>query len=219
LNDPRSIHTYLQIGGPLPSADKPSKLSEPIGYTCRINDTLLSIAKRYYQDAAIWKLIAQKNQISTANGGATASLKRGKKIVLPDGNEVEEFRNQLLTMESLTAQPRTGLSAISSKVREAAVHQSSTKYETRLITQGDLGEGNTSLLLKLEVNTNEQWLPVVEYSVSELSSHLQIYEINGSKRFVPIKLRTREARELAENDLAINAQQYCANFFAGVLPF
>jgi hypothetical protein len=32
-------------------------------------------------------------------------------------------------------------------------------------------------------------------------------------------LRTREARELAENDLAINAQQYCANFFAGVLPF
>jgi LysM repeat protein len=219
LHDHRSMHAQLEIGGPLPSADKSSKLSEPICYTCRINDTLLAIAKRYYQDAAIWKLIAQKNQLSIANGSATARLKRGDKITLPDGNEVEEFKSTLLTMESLTAHPNSGLLAIAHKTRRTVAGPGETQHETRMITKGDLGEGDASLLLKLEVSTKGQWLPIVEYSVGKPSSYLQIYEISGGKRFVPIELRTREARELAENDLAINAQQYCANFFAGVLPF
>jgi hypothetical protein len=87
---------------------------------------------------------------------------------------------------------------------------------TRVITQNDLGDGNSNLKLRLEMKVDDRWLPVVEYEInppeSNEQSGLKIYDLYGVRQIVPIGLPTRAARELAENDITINSQRYCELF-------
>jgi hypothetical protein len=235
LADTTPLLVYVNTHGKLQASDKPSETDAPLTYTCRLGDTLLSIATRHpaLRDAALWKLLAKINNLSTetdANGLPAVKLKRGKVLRLPKPKEIENYRNFLLAQSLEETLPQLGRTVLANRtfsvdpVSKAgdstdASDPGKAMYESRVITQTDLGEGNTNLLLRLAVKTRERWMPVVEYVVTDHLSGLKFYDFQGERKNIRIDLPTRAARELAENDLAVNAQQYCAKFLAGALPF
>jgi len=114
----------------------------------------------------------------------------------------------------------TGIGKVSSSQPMHAMDMSPVRMNTplsRVITQNDLGDANDSLTLRLEVNHQNNWLPVIEYSVSVDASRVKFYSMNGAVRQVPIRLPTRAARELAENDMSANASVYCKKFLSGAM--
>lgn len=68
-------------------------------YVVRLGDTLKSIAMRHpaLGDVALWKLVAEVNDLSTATdskGSPSATLKRGSSLVIPTTQEIEEYREK-----------------------------------------------------------------------------------------------------------------------------
>jgi LysM domain len=94
-----------------------------------------------------------------------------------------------------------------------------SKYETRVITQANLGDTNDNLRLALEVNFGGNWLPMVQYRVRNSQSTVSVYTKTGKQHTLTIDLPNREARELAENDLTAHAESYCQLFMDNRLPF
>ncbi|HEY9793142.1 MAG TPA: hypothetical protein V6D22_22260, partial [Candidatus Obscuribacterales bacterium] len=92
-------------------------------------------------------------------------------------------------------------------------------YETRVVSQGDLGDTNDNLKLALELRIGDTWTPVVQYRVRECQSSVSAYTSSGRQRTLTIDLPNRAARELAENDLTANASSYCQRYLANQLPF
>jgi len=77
-----------------------------IKYTCRLGDTLRSVAMRHpaLKEVTLWKLLASVNGISSEtdqNGCPIAELKRGLVLELPSPEEVAEFREQQNASASL----------------------------------------------------------------------------------------------------------------------
>ncbi len=237
LGDATPLHVYVNTRRGSSSSDQPVKFDRAITYTCRLGDTLASIAQRHpaLQDASLWKLIAKVNMLSTAcdaNGQPRGKLKRGKVLHLPKPDQIDEYRKAQLAQSMDETLPQLKRSVLANRTFSAdpsgrgtpcvpnpssAINMAPVEkrvLESRIITQTDLGEGNSSLLLRLEVKTSEQWKPVVEYVVTEQASGLKFYDFQGQSKHIRINLPTRAARELAENDLAVNAEQYCAKFLA-----
>ena len=71
-----------------------------IKYTVRLGDTLKSVAMKHplVRDITLWKLIAEKNKLSTATdkkGTPKARLKRGTDIKIPNREEIQAYREKL----------------------------------------------------------------------------------------------------------------------------
>jgi len=68
-------------------------------YLVRLGDTLKSVAMRHpaLQDVALWKLLAEVNQLSAeadAKGTPVATLKRGSTLFIPAQQEIEAYRER-----------------------------------------------------------------------------------------------------------------------------
>jgi nucleoid-associated protein YgaU len=265
LGDPMPIFVYTQSAG-LDTSDSKAA-NEQLTYTCRLGDTLTSIAERHplLRNASLWVLLAKVNNLSTevdSKSTPIAKLKRGTTLTLPSAEEIaaQNTSNQeqpaQVTFDD-RQEPQLGVAPpIVRKKRDrvmvnpipANVRNSATSFAgnstlaahaqefgpidartskdstinkvpaynptARLITQHDLGEASGRLFLRLEVNHKDNWIPVAEYSVTDNFSGLKLYSINGEYREVPIKLPTRAARELAENDMCANALTYCRKFLS-----
>jgi nucleoid-associated protein YgaU len=267
IGDPTALFVYTQTNAAQLSGEQ-SIPNERLTYTCRLGDTLMSIAARHplLQNPALWVLIAKANDLSTEVDKQLkplAKIKRGETINLPTVSEIETFlashQDQRLFDEPANLQPpankraspavapsakfdpasasthrrrqpkstggksrtlTTGIGKVSSSQPMHAMDMSPVRMNTplsRVITQNDLGDANDSLTLRLEVNHQNNWLPVIEYSVSVDASRVKFYSMNGAVRQVPIRLPTRAARELAENDMSANASVYCKKFLSGAM--
>jgi nucleoid-associated protein YgaU len=262
IGDPTALFVYTQINSAV--TDKNSSVAEPLTYTCRLGDTLTSIAARHplLQNPVLWVLLAKVNKLPIEvdqHSKPVAKIKRGKTLILPTVCEIESFlsnyRDQhlldlpanqkasevIMTPPAVTPIPSRGRSRTTRSRRRtnAAPDEPNTSLGSntvkasavqpmhapgrqemplsRVITQNDLGDENESLFLRLEVNHQNNWLPVIEYSVNSKSSGLKLYSISGAIRELPIRLPTRAARELAENDMSANASTYCKKFLSGVV--
>src|SRR5262249_30724583 len=70
-----------------------------IVYSCRLGDTLRSIALRHpaLKDVSLWKLIAQINKLSTEvdeKGHPLVALTRNMKLKLPSAQEIHDFKTR-----------------------------------------------------------------------------------------------------------------------------
>ena len=79
-----------------------------IRYNCRLGDTLRSISMRHpaLKDVALWRLIAEINNISCdtdSKGVPSAELKRGVTLILPFPQEILEFRERLKGPKPVTS--------------------------------------------------------------------------------------------------------------------
>ena len=257
LNDPTPllIYTEARAGESIPST---AALSDRLTYTCRLGDTLLSIANRHplLRNNSLWQLIAQLNHLSTDmddDGKPIAKLRRGMTLNLPTVSEIEAFVSRVehvgngsedhvheLPPHSVTSlhpkhqisvahnrrRPRirssmsksaispNHLASLDSSAAAAATEQTAPITQSRIISQNDLGDGSSRLLLRLEVNWEGKWLPVIEYLVNEQASELNLYTATGEVRRNAINLPNRAARELAENDISANYHIYCEKFLS-----
>jgi hypothetical protein len=78
---------------------KPEQKDGRAKYVVRLGDTLKSIAMRHpvLGDVALWKLVAEVNGLPTttdSKGSPTAALKRGSSIVVPNVQEIEDYREK-----------------------------------------------------------------------------------------------------------------------------
>lgn len=71
----------------------------PIRYTCRLGDTLRTVAARHpaLRDISLWKLLAEVNGLSTeidGRGKPVAELNRGTILILPTPRQISRFRQR-----------------------------------------------------------------------------------------------------------------------------
>jgi hypothetical protein len=92
-------------------------------------------------------------------------------------------------------------------------------HETRVLTQANLGDRADNLEMVLQVNLNNEWCPIVQYTVHDGHSSIAIHTVSGRKRVVVIDLPSRAARELAENDLTAHSHAYYSLYLADRMPF
>lgn len=71
---------------------------------------------------------------------------------------------------------------------------------------------NSAIVSQLEVCRAGNWEPVVSYEIYDDVSLRHEHTLDGKKRTVRIDLPPAAARELANNDLHSNWQQYCGSF-------
>ncbi|MBX9688433.1 MAG: LysM peptidoglycan-binding domain-containing protein [Candidatus Obscuribacterales bacterium] len=72
----------------------PSKPDEQ-RYTVKLGQQLRSISQKLYGDPSYWRLIAQKNELSTdtdSRGEPLTHLRKGQQILLPSAEEIQEFK-------------------------------------------------------------------------------------------------------------------------------
>jgi LysM domain len=181
-----------------------------------------------------------------AAGQPTAQLKRGQKLVMPSRKDIRDYRRRnfrtetnatLATPQEFPAvhkSPKTdnegntvfrpseaahamnpfhGLSSPPQNANRAGVPS-----KARVITVPDLGDGLADLNLRLEIQHDGSWLPVMQYLVQKGQSQLHIYSLDGSSQTINIDLPSRSVRELAEADLAANYARYCLKFQKGERP-
>lgn len=89
-----------------------------IRYVCRLGDTLRSIAMRHpaLKDVALWRLVAEINNISTQTdrkGVPLAELKRAQTIVLPLPAEIAEFKEQQKSSAAASHQTKAPATEVS----------------------------------------------------------------------------------------------------------
>lgn len=63
-------------------------------YNVHLGESLRSIAQKLYNSPAYWRLVALKNNLSTATdrrGNPLTQLRRGQQLILPDDAELESF--------------------------------------------------------------------------------------------------------------------------------
>ncbi len=212
LKDKQALTLYARGTG---SMESPAFTA----YVCREDDTLQSVAESHVdiKDAHRWGEIALLNGLSVRvdkSGKPIAKLKAGQELKIPKSVEEEEYDDEPLMMP-----PMEGMSAS----QNFAIHDGETVEKTlatmekRIISQSNLGEQNDSLLMSLELKQGSNRINVAQWDINPTSSTLKLFNRSGGCKIIPIALPTRAARELAENDLKVNADRYCQMFLTGEL--
>jgi hypothetical protein len=208
--------------------------NQRVVYACRLGDTLISVAKRHpaVRDARLWKLVAELNDLSTKkdkNGAPLSRLQRGQHLLLPTAEQKSDYLHELAFgtksrdlssdfVRHIADEKVPELKAKTTLGDKAITAEPDTSFKSRLISQSDLGDTGDSLVLRLELRVEGKFVPVVEYSIGFGSATLCVHTKNGESKVTNIDLPTRSSRELAESDLAANANLYCQNFENNVLP-
>jgi hypothetical protein len=208
--------------------------NQQVVYACRLGDTLITVAKRHpaVRDARLWKLVAELNNLSTKkdkNGAPIARLHRGQHLLLPTAEQKSDYLHELaFGTKSKDLSSNFVRHIANDKVPEpktkttlgdkAITAEPDTSFKSRLISQSDLGDTGDRLVLRLELRVDGKFVPVVEYAIGFGSATLCVHTKNGDSKVTNIDLPNRSARELAESDLAANANLYCQNFENNVLP-
>ena len=217
LKDISALVLYARSNTALPKEFSP--------YTCRAGDTLKSIAANHanLRDEHMWADIALLNGLSVRAdkaGNPIAKLKDGQVLQIPkyiaqDNLEEEEDEAKPEVKQINLASPIANLDI--NALDEETINKSLATMEKRIITQNDLGSGKDSVYLKLELRANNIRIKVAEWAVNATASNLKLYDRFGNCKIIPVALPTRAARELAENDLKVNAERYCKMFLTGEL--
>jgi hypothetical protein len=84
--------------------------------------------------------------------------------------------------------------------------------DCRLVSYGNMDESGDGFRCRLEFKMNEFWLPVVLYEIDHDGSALHQYTLNGARKSKRIELPSSKARQLANNDLNKNWEQYIKKF-------
>jgi hypothetical protein len=197
-----------------------------VAYTCRVGDTLKSIAASHInlRDENMWTDIALLNGLSVRVdkwGNPIARLKEGQLLRIPGSAIQDQYEED---DEELVASPVKNMSLVSPVANlninikdEETINKTLATMEKRIITQNDLGSGKDSVLIRLELKEGNNRIKVAEWDVNATASNLKLYDKFGGCKIIPIALPTRAARELAENDLKANAERYCRMFLTGEL--
>ncbi len=188
-------------------------------YTCREGDTLKSIAKSHIdlQDESKWAEVARLNGLSVRlgkKGKMIAVLKPGQVLKIPKTPVMEEDDEEFESIiEPSMINVCTNLDEITQE--EASINEALATMEQRVISQSDLTAD--TVLIKLELKKGDSRINVIEWDINPISSTLKLFDKTGFCKVIPIALPTQAARELAENDLKVNANRYCELFLSGKL--
>ncbi|MBX9688160.1 MAG: hypothetical protein K2X27_15740, partial [Candidatus Obscuribacterales bacterium] len=98
-NPDRRANVESLLGKIIEAADSSQQDDGRIKYSCRLGDSLRSVAMRHpaLKDVGLWKLLAEQNNLSTQTdqaGNPLAELKRGSVLRLPFPHEIAEFRQK-----------------------------------------------------------------------------------------------------------------------------
>ena len=191
-------------------------------YTCRDGDTIESIAKNHIdlQDEGRWIDIALLNGLSVRlnkKGTTLIKLKSGQKLKIPKpvlAEDEDEDEDDLLSAagnencDKLI--PEIPVSLDFNSQDEESVNKALSTIEKRIVSQSDLDA--QTVLMELEIIKDNRSIKIVEWDINPIASTLKLFDKSGFTKVIPIALPTRAARELAENDLKLNAGRYCELF-------
>jgi hypothetical protein len=174
------------------------------------------------------------SELIDASGKSIVNLRRGQRLVIPTQARKRSFLSGVEKVPDVVVSNGGVSTAVSvdtrtvnlscktedeEKTKVTLGQYSERDFTSRVITQSDLGERDDSLALRLEIQIDGRWSPIVEYVVTEHASFVRAHTANGRQSTITIDLPTRTVRELAENDLTANAEAYRERYMSGYLPF
>ncbi|MBX9686618.1 MAG: LysM peptidoglycan-binding domain-containing protein, partial [Candidatus Obscuribacterales bacterium] len=199
------------ILGKLQEASRPAaeETDGRIVYSCRLGDSLRSIALRHpsLKDVSLWRLIAEVNNLSTEldeNGQPTVVLSRNTKLKLPLPEEIQEFKKR--NRKRLTAAFEVP-SAMPEPIQESAEQlEKDPEMEELAIPENDYAPELDSLLKKMRVEVKAEELESKQYTIlAERCRMSRSGEARGSS--VPYNL----SLEIKQNNSWITILSYEIN--------
>jgi hypothetical protein len=193
----------------------------------RLGETLQSIAvhDELMQDVNMWILICRLNDMDTAVdvvGRPRAQISRGDTLLLPNNEEVEEFKlltklteiahlsGQQLDID-LTRKPAPVKASPYCKVdRQMSIEKLWDRCRM-ILTEND----DTSYSIKLQRDTQEgRWATVAAYESKDGKTLRWTYKIDGSKNCLEVGLPSAVSREMAIEDFQRNWRFYYNRYTA-----
>jgi hypothetical protein len=201
--DPATLKRRENVEKLLGSMSNIVKKDERIKYTCRLGDTLRSLAISHpsLKDVSLWKLVAQLNNLSLkvdGKGHPVAVLKRGVRLIIPTKEEIVLFREQMQAKISPSKSdlPRAtdsfkGADDIVVKDVLAVIEKTKVSIsKTQIVASGADTTGNKEAKSKSAINSRE--IKCVFTSLSD-SCRLAKFE-NGNSlgigHFIRLELNT-----------------------------
>ncbi len=135
-------------------------------------------------------------------------------VSIPQDNSIDDTTRLLLAAgrKPLNQPPSEPESSDDRGTRNVIV---SISESCRIVSFGNMDDSGTGFRTRLEVSQQDFWLPVVRYEINEDASLRHTFNLGGMRKATRLDLPSRQAKEMAENDLTSNAEKYCAAFLAG----
>jgi hypothetical protein len=111
----------------------------------------------------------------------------------------------------LESQARTGTDNADARTQQRNVITVISE-ECRIVSYGNHEDSASGYRARLEYKQQEFWLPVILYEINDGTSWRHEYNLNGGRKSTRIELPPSQAKQLANNDLGKNWNDYLKKF-------